>query len=331
MLGAEPPRPVRHLARATGLLSQTGGRDRFSRRMIRYSSLLLALGGVLLSACAIPQQVDQLEREQRRIRTEQAIIQRDLLQEYAALRRDVDSVRETLADTRASLQDLQRELGVLKEKLEEARFQTDRQLGDAARAGDQRIRELDGRLAKIEGDLKLQAALLKAREDETRLLRETLLAARGAKPTPPVASPPPPPAVPEARRPTLLPEEVAKKDYEEAMAMMDQKDYRGAIGRFKEFLKKHPKSEYADNAQYWIGEGHYALREFDQAILEFDAVRRQYPRGDKVPAALLKLGFAFAELGDRVDARLILRELIDRYPESEEALKARQKLRTLES
>jgi len=50
-----------------------------------------------------------------------------------------------------------------------------------------------------------------------------------------------------------------------------------------------------------------------------------------VPAALLKLGFAFAELGDKVDARLILQELIDRYPQSEEVQKAKQKLKTLES
>jgi TolA-binding protein len=73
------------------------------------------------------------------------------------------------------------------------------------------------------------------------------------------------------------------------------------------------------------------LKEFDQAILEFDAVRRKYPDGDKVAAALLKQGFAFAELGDRVDARLILQELVDRYPKSEEAVKAKQKLKALGS
>jgi TolA-binding protein len=73
------------------------------------------------------------------------------------------------------------------------------------------------------------------------------------------------------------------------------------------------------------------LKEFDQAILEFDAVRRKYPNGDKVPAALLKQGFAFAELGDRVDARLILQELIERYPLSAEATKAKERLKTLRS
>jgi tol-pal system protein YbgF len=112
---------------------------------------------------------------------------------------------------------------------------------------------------------------------------------------------------------------------------MQGKDYRGAIAQFKRFLRKYPKSNFADNAQYWVGESYYALKEFDQAILEFDVVRRKYPNGDKVPAALLKQGYAFAELGDRVDARLILQEVIDRYPKSREAQKAKSKVDSLGS
>ncbi len=81
----------------------------------------------------------------------------------------------------------------------------------------------------------------------------------------------------------------------------------------------------------WLGECHYALREFDQAIIEFDAVRRKYPQGDKVPAALLKQGYAFAELGEKVNARLILQELVEKYPQSSEAAKAKVKLKALES
>ncbi|MBI2997914.1 MAG: tol-pal system protein YbgF [Deltaproteobacteria bacterium] len=290
--------------------------------MMRTLAPLLLFGGVVFSACAIPQQIDLIEREQRRMRIDQANLQK----EDGALRSDLGGARESLADTRANLQQAQGEIGVLKEKVEEVRLQLDRQLGDSTRAGDRRIKELETRLARIESDLKLQETLLKAREDELRLLRETVLAGQKAQPAPP---PPPTVAGPPKEAPST--EGLAKKEYEEALGLMERKDYRGAIARFKEFVKKHPRSEYADNAQYWIGEGHYALREFDQAILEFDAVRRNYPTGDKLPAALLKLGFAFAELGDKVDARLILQELIDRYPQSEEAQKAKQKLKTLES
>ncbi len=119
--------------------------------------------------------------------------------------------------------------------------------------------------------------------------------------------------------------------YEKARRYFERKNYREAIARFNKFLKKHPQSEFADNAQYWIGESYYALKQFDQAILEFDAVRRKYPSGNKVPAALLKQGFAFAELGDKVDARLILQELIARYPQSIEAVTAKEKVKALES
>lgn len=327
MLAEKSPRPLCDPARRAGLLGARDGLSGPLRRMIRHVGLLLVAGGALFSACAIPQQVDLIEREQRRIRFQQASLQKDLQKENVALRTEAGSIRETLADTRANLQQMQGEIGALKEKVEEVRVQIDRQLGESTRAGDQRIRDLEARLAKVDGDLKLQAALLKAREDEIRLLRETLAAVQRARPMPSPAAPPPVTA--QGPRPTPSSNDQAKKGYEEGLALMERRDYRGAIARFKDFLARHPQSEYADNAQYWIGEGYYALREFDQAILEFDAVRRKYPKGDKVPAALLKLGFAFAELGDKVDARLILRELIDRHPQSEEALKAQQKLKTL--
>jgi tol-pal system protein YbgF len=125
--------------------------------------------------------------------------------------------------------------------------------------------------------------------------------------------------------------EPVRRDYEAAWRTLEKKDYKLAIGRFKEFLKKHAKSKLAVNAQYWLGECHYALREFDQAIIEFDAVRRKYPQGDKVPAALLKQGYAFAELGEKVNARLILQEVVEKYPQSSEAAKAKLKLKVLES
>ena len=120
-----------------------------------------------------------------------------------------------------------------------------------------------------------------------------------------------------------------QQDYENAWRRLRERDFRGAIEQFKKFVEKHPDSPLTDNAQYWIGESHYALQEFDEAILEFDVVRKKYPDGDKAPAAWLKIGYAFAELGNGVDARLILREVMNRYPGSEEAEKAKEKLKSL--
>jgi tol-pal system protein YbgF len=287
----------------------------------------IIIGGFFwLAGCVQPQQVDLIEREQRRLRGDTSQVQTSL----DTVRADVNSVRSSLADTRANLQQLQREFGTLREKIEETRHVVGRQIGESTRGGDQRVKELEARVGKLseslkaqEATLQAQDAALKAREDELKQLRESLQTfqnlASSTRSEPPVMD-------------SSAGENAAiKRDYEQGWQAMERRDYRVAISRFKEFLKKHPKSNLADNAQYWIGESHYGLREFDQAIIEFDAVRRRYPQGEKVPAALLKQGYAFAELGEKLNARLLLQEVIEKYPDAPEAAKAKLRLKSLES
>jgi tol-pal system protein YbgF len=269
-------------------------------------SVLFALGA---SACAQPQQIELLEREQRRIRGD-----------HANIHNEVESMRSSLADTRANMQQLQREFSSLKERIEETRYQVGRQIGQSSRDGDQRVKDLEARVAKLTESFKVQEGQLKAREEELRELQKHVRLPQMAGG-----------ASAESTEVSAAENESVRSDYEIAWRALEKKDYRLAISRFKEFLQKHPKSKLANNAQYWIGESHYALREFDQAILEFDAVRSRYPQADKVPAALLKQGFAFAELGEKVNARLILQEVVEKYAQSPEAAQAKQKLRALES
>lgn len=270
--------------------------------------LLVALVLAGASACAQPQQIELLEREQRRMRNDNV-----------SIHNEVESMRSSLADTRANMQQLQREFSALKERIEETRYQVGRQLGQSSRDGDQRVKDLEARVAKLTEGFKAQEGQLKAREDELRELRKSIQQPAGLN-------------VPaETAEISAAENDTIRRDYETAWRALEKKDYRLAVTRFKEFLQKHPKSRLANNAQYWIGESHYALREFDQAILEFDAVRSRYPQGDKVPAALLKQGFAFAELGEKVNARLILQEVVEKYAQSPEAVQAKQRLKSLES
>jgi tol-pal system protein YbgF len=273
---------------------------------------------VTLTGCVQPQQVDLIEREQRRLRADAGQMQTNL----EALRADVGSVRSSLADTRANLQQLQREFGALRERTEEIRYQVGRQLGESTKGGDQRVKDLEARVEKLSEAIKVQEATLTAREEELKQLRDSLQAQSAA-------------AAAKAEAVVMdssgAESSAVKRDYEQAWQALERRDYRAAIIRFKEFLKKHPKSSLADNAQYWIGESHYGLREFDQAIVEFDAVRRRYPQGEKVPAALLKQGYAFAELGEKVNARLLLQEVVEKYPEAPEAGQAKLRLKSLES
>ena len=55
------------------------------------------------------------------------------------------------------------------------------------------------------------------------------------------------------------------------------------------------------------------------------------PQSDKVAGALLRQGSAFAELGEKLNARLVLQELVEKYPQSPEAGRAKQRLKALES
>jgi tol-pal system protein YbgF len=265
-----------------------------------------------LSACVQPQQIELIEREQRRLRGDTGNVQTE-----------VQAIRSNLADTRANLQQLQRDFNALKERIEETRYQVGRQIGQTSREGDQRIKDLEARVTKLDDTIKAQEALIKSRDDEIKQLKDSVAAqAAAAAAAPPVES---------VNEGAAAESDAVKRDYEVALRLMDKKDYKAAITRFKDFIKKYPKSRLANNAQYWIGECHYALREFDQAIVEFDAVRRKYPQGDKVPAALLKQGFAFAELGEKVNARLVLQELVEKYPQSQEAARAKTRLKALES
>jgi tol-pal system protein YbgF len=271
--------------------------------------ILLALVLVGASACAQPQQIELLEREQRRMRNDNA-----------SIHNEVESMRSSLADTRANMQQLQREFSALKERIEETRYQVGRQIGQSSRDGDQRVKDLEARVAKLTDAFKAQEGQLKAREDDLRELRKSIQQPSSGLNVPA-----------ETTETSAAENDAVRRDYETAWRAIEKKDYRIAISRFKEFLQKHPKSRLANNAQYWIGESHFALREFDQAILEFDAVRSRYPQGDKVPAALLKQGFAFAELGEKVNARLILQEVVEKYAQSPEAVQAKQRLKSLES
>lgn len=274
---------------------------------------------VWLAGCVQPHQIDVIEREQRRLRAD-----------VAGVQSEVEAVRTSLADTRANIQQMQRDVSAVRERLDETRVQVGKQIGQTSRDGDQRVKNLESKLAKLEDELKTQgellqtqSELLKKREEELKQMREAAQAAQVAQKEAP--------AVDGAAEGNVAESEAIKREYENAWRAMEKKDYRAAIARFKEFLKKNPKSKLAGNAQYWIGECHYALREFDQAILEFDTVRRRYPQGEKVSAALLKQGFAFAELGEKVNARLILQEVVEKYPQSPEAARAKQKLKSIES
>ncbi len=117
--------------------------------------------------------------------------------------------------------------------------------------------------------------------------------------------------------------------YKDAYETYQKGDIEGARRKFEAFLKQYPNTSLSNNAQFWIGETYYAKKDFEKAILEYEKVIAKYPEGDKVPAALLKQAFAFFELGDKTNGRNLLRRVIERYPQSEQAEIAKKRLEAM--
>ncbi|OGP79019.1 MAG: tol-pal system protein YbgF [Deltaproteobacteria bacterium RBG_16_49_23] len=132
-----------------------------------------------------------------------------------------------------------------------------------------------------------------------------------------------PPAEPKA------PSTTAGNVYKDAYEAFQKGDLDGARRKFEAFLKQYPNMELSDNAQFWIGETYYLKKDFEKAILEYEKAIVKYPEGDKVSSALLKQGLAFLELGDKTNARNLLKRVTDRYPQTEQAEIAKKKLETI--
>jgi tol-pal system protein YbgF len=119
------------------------------------------------------------------------------------------------------------------------------------------------------------------------------------------------------------------KIYNDAKAAMDNGDTKTARDGFTKLIKDYPNSKIVDNAQFWVGETYYKEKWYPKAILEYQKVIENYPKGNKVSSAYLKQALSFSEMGETGNAKLILRQLIKKFPNSSDASIAKKKLEKL--
>jgi tol-pal system protein YbgF len=108
-----------------------------------------------------------------------------------------------------------------------------------------------------------------------------------------------------------------------------KKNYDLAIKGFNQFIKLFPANGLADNSLYWIGECYYSQKMYQESVNTFTQLINNYQEGDKIPAATLKKGFALIEMGNQSQGVYVLKELISKFPLSEEASLAQQKIREI--
>lgn len=116
--------------------------------------------------------------------------------------------------------------------------------------------------------------------------------------------------------------------YGDALEFVEQKNYTTALDTFRKFVLQNPNSEFAADAHYWIAECYYDLGKYDDAFKAFAAYGNKYANGQKVPRSYRMLALSMAKSSNiLLDPIGVLHFLIQRYPQSDEAIKARYQLK----
>lgn len=105
--------------------------------------------------------------------------------------------------------------------------------------------------------------------------------------------------------------------------------YDLARQEFQDYLKYYGDTDLASNAQFYLGEIAYSQKNYDQAVTEYDHVLTNYPKSFKLAPAHLKKGMALIELGQKTAGVRELRDVVKRFPGTEEERRARAKLKEL--
>ncbi len=134
----------------------------------------------------------------------------------------------------------------------------------------------------------------------------------------------------EASAPANSPVGDEKQQYQQAYEAL-RNGHRGkAIAEFSALLGKNPKGEYANNAQYWLGEAYRINQDIDPARKAFNSVIENYPGSAKVPDALLKLATIEIDQKNAVKAREYLTRVTVDFPGSTAARLAAKKILLLD-
>lgn len=117
---------------------------------------------------------------------------------------------------------------------------------------------------------------------------------------------------------------IPKSFFDAGMEQYRAGKFPEALNDFNSFLSSNPEPSLVDDAHFWIGETLYAQGKYEDAVLKYDLVTKKYAKSEKVPECLLKQGMAFHKMGDSETGNIIMKQLIQGYPSTEAAAKAKK-------
>jgi tol-pal system protein YbgF len=117
--------------------------------------------------------------------------------------------------------------------------------------------------------------------------------------------------------------------YDAGMAALRSGNYDKAVATFREVVTNYPNGDLAANAQFWIGESYYTKGDLENAITAYRKVLGDWPNSRKAPDAMVKLGFSLSDVRRTGEARSTLEEVVRKYPGTNAAQLATDRLKRL--
>jgi len=278
-----------------------------------HPAMTVSLLAVMALACVAPAAAQRVSLADRVAALEQRAADTSAAQSAASIEllNQLTQLRTEVSQLRGQLETLHQQTEALKSSV---RTQT---------------LDLDERLQVLEGANAPVAELVPdAAPDAAHVSPAPAPAPAGSAPVPAQAAASEPPND-DAAALAADPEQ-ERAHYDAAFDALKSGRYSQAIQLFREFLGAFPDGAYAANACYWLGESYYVVEDYARAQAQFETLLARWPEHDKVPGALLKIGLSQHGQKRYDQAEATLREVEQRYPNTDAARIALDRLRTIE-
>ena len=118
----------------------------------------------------------------------------------------------------------------------------------------------------------------------------------------------------------ILPDTTIDKKYEFATSLLKVGDYNTAERAFREFVITHPDHNLAGSAQYWYAETFRIRQLYTDAASAYLEGYQKYPKGEKAPINLLKLGVSLVQIGEKDQGCLMIKGVQKQYPKANQSV-----------
>ena len=118
----------------------------------------------------------------------------------------------------------------------------------------------------------------------------------------------------------ILPSESPENQYEFATSFLKVGDYSTAERAFREFVQTNPEHKLAGNAQYWYAETFRIRQLYTDAASAYLEGYQKYPKGEKAPVNLLKLGVSMVQIGEKDQGCKMINGVEKQYPDANQSV-----------